>query len=116
MPLSRERLARNQVIFREVNQRLREMLDAVPSGMGDYLCECSDVGCSETIELDTTEYEAIRSMPNVFLIVPGHERLEVERVLVDDNERFMLVEKTRLVDDVELAAALGERPWPSHGP
>ena len=113
MTVSLERLARNQTIFREVNQRLREI--ANPSERRtDYICECSDVGCLETIELETTEYEAVRSMPNVFVIVAGHERLEVERV-IEDNDRFMLVEKTVPVDDVDLTAALGSRPWPTHG-
>lgn len=50
----------------------------------------------------------------MFMIVPGHERLEVDRVL-DDDDRLILVEKTILVDDADLKAALGSRPWPTHG-
>jgi hypothetical protein len=113
MTLSLQRLARNQAIFREVNERLREIADPA-EGLTDYLCECSDVGCRETMQLATIEYEAVRSMPNTFVIVPGHERLEVERV-IDDNDRFMLVEKTIPIDNVDLDAVYGRYPWPSHG-
>jgi hypothetical protein len=104
MPVSLRRLARNQAIFREVNQRLREIASR-PADLTDYLCECSEVGCAATVELDNGEYEAVRSLPNVFVIVPGHERLEVERVL-EDNDRFMLVEKTVLIDDVDLSGLI----------
>ena len=106
-------LARNQVIFHEVNERLREIA-GLAADLTLFVCECGDPCCSEGIELDTIEYAAVRSMPNVFMIVPGHERLEVDRV-IDDSDRVMLVEKTVLVDDADLKAALGSRPWPAHG-
>lgn len=103
MSVSLERLARNQVIFREVNERLREIANT-SAPLTEYLCECSDVGCIETIELDVGEYETVRTIPKVFVIVPGHERLEVERV-IDGNGRFALVEKLVPID----------APPPAHG-
>jgi hypothetical protein len=36
-----QRLARNQVPFREVNERLREVLDD-SAGATEFLCECSN--------------------------------------------------------------------------
>lgn len=111
--ISLERLARNQVIFREVNERLREIADPADD-FNEFACECSDPCCTERLELDNVQYAAVRSMPNVFMIVPGHERLESERV-IDDDDRLMLVEKTTLVDDADLKAAFGSRPWPTHG-
>jgi hypothetical protein len=112
MTLSSERQARNQTIFREVNQRLREIAHRPSERVTEYLCECSDVACRDTIKLEATAYEAVRSTPNVFVIIPGHDRLEVERV-IEDNNRFMLVEKTIPVDDVDLTAVFGNRPWPA---
>ena len=115
MPLSLQRLARNQVIFREVNQRLRGLADAVPDGKTDYLCECSDTNCTEKIELKLFEYEAVRARPKCFFIVPGHERPEVERV-VDHNHRYAIVEKTVPLDEVTTTAlASTEAAWPTHG-
>ena len=115
MPLSLQRLARNQVIFREVNERLRDLADAVPDGKAEYLCECSDVHCTEKIELLVFEYEDVRARPKMFFIVPGHERTEVERV-VDRNHRYAIVEKTVRLDDVTTPAVpSSEEAWPDHG-
>lgn len=118
MNVSTERFARNQRIFREVNERLREVAD--PSiALAQYVCECSHAECSETIELDLVDYDAIRSTPQAFVISPGHERLEHERVVEDANDRFMLVEKVVLIDDAEIRSLLpqhrrGEHPtWPT---
>jgi hypothetical protein len=107
MTVSLQRLARNQAIFREVNERLREIANPT-ADLTDYVCECSAVDCHVTIQLALVEYEEVRSMPNVFVIEPGHERLEVERV-IEENDRFMLVEKTVLVDDVDVSAFRLER-------
>ena len=51
MNVSMERLTRNQGIFREVNERLRHMSDPRTDST-EYLCECSDIDCLETIALD----------------------------------------------------------------
>jgi hypothetical protein len=103
MPLSSQRLARNQVIFREVNERLRELADGVPDGKADYLCECSDVHCADKIELRLPEYESVRARPKSFFIVPGHQRLEVERV-TDELETYMIVEKIVPLDETATQA------------
>ncbi len=93
MGASLERLARNQVLFREVNERIREVLDSADGYPVDFMCECSQTDCTETISLDRDEYEDVRSKGNRFVLVPGHEILDVEQV-VEDNGRFRLVEKT----------------------
>lgn len=103
MPLSTQRLVRNQVIFREVNERLRDLASAAPDGHTDYLCECSDVSCTTKIELKLFEYEAVRARPKTFFILPGHERLEVDRV-VEGNERYTIVEKIVALDDAATRA------------
>jgi hypothetical protein len=100
MSVSLERLVRNQLVFREVNDRIRE----VTEGFGvadpiDFICECSREDCTETVSLAVEEYEGVRSSPTLFVIVPGHETPEVEQV-VDANERFMLVEKIKHADKV----------------
>lgn len=86
------RIARNQVLFREVNERISEVLcsEGDPT---EYLCECTDGNCVGTVSLEREEYERIRSSPNHFVVLPGHELLEVERI-VHQNERFVTVENT----------------------
>src|SRR5215211_1412861 len=57
MAVSLERLAHNQVLFREVNERLREKLDG-SDGATEFLCECSRTDCIETVVLTIAEYES----------------------------------------------------------
>jgi hypothetical protein len=96
--LSDERTARNEILFREINERLDEM--AVPwAKTTDYLCECSELTCSKTIELTTDEYERVRAQATVFVVVPGHERAAIETV-IEENERFLLVRKTVAVEEI----------------
>jgi hypothetical protein len=93
MSVSLERLVRNQLVFREVNDRIREIRTNFDlQGAIDFICECSREDCTETVPLALGEYDGVRASPTRFVIVPGHETLEVEQV-VDVNERFMLVEK-----------------------
>jgi hypothetical protein len=89
--VSAERLARNQATFREVNARVGAVPDPADV-VTEYVCECSDASCRDTIEIEPFEYEAIRSMPNVFAVVRGHEIAGVERVIYE-TDRFVLVEK-----------------------
>jgi hypothetical protein len=113
MPLSTRRHARNQVIFREVNERLRALADAVPDGKADYLCECGDVECAEKIELELSEYESVRARPKSFFIVPGHERLEVEDV-TDELDTYIVVQKIVPLDETATQAlAFTDEKWPS---
>jgi hypothetical protein len=100
MSVSLERLVRNQLMFREVNERIREVVGHLNiKGPIDFICECSREDCTETVALAVKEYEGVRSSPTGFVIVPSHETLEVEQV-VDANERFMVVEKFKLTDEV----------------
>ena len=91
-------LVGNQVIFREVNQRIRELADRFDLKSGAaFICECSSERCVESIALDFDEYKAIRSSPTLFVVVPGHEKLQVENV-VETNDRYAVVEMTRKVE------------------
>ena len=98
MSLSDERLARNEILFREINERLDEM--SIPwSKTTDYLCECSEMSCNKIVELRNDEYERVRSRPTVFVVVPGHQRPNIEKV-VETNEGFLLVEKIVAVEEI----------------
>jgi hypothetical protein len=89
------RLARNEALFREVNESVR----ALEEGNGrdgtlqDFFCECADVDCTIRVKLTNNEYEVARSEGTRFIVACGHERLDVERIVIE-TERFLLVEKT----------------------
>lgn len=51
------------------------------------------------VELTNDQYERIRSRATVFVVVPGHERPEIEQV-IERNETFFLVEKVVAVDEI----------------
>ena len=86
-----ERLARNEALFREVNERIEE----VKSGEGEpieFLCECGSDSCIEVIKLSTDEYEALRSDPATFAVIRGHEIEDIE-VVVSESDHFIVVRK-----------------------
>ena len=89
-----QRLAENEIIFREVNERVRELA----AGHGpdlhvyEFYCECSNADCTFHIEATVADYEAVRAHPARFLVSPAHALPEIERV-VDRHEGWWVVEK-----------------------
>jgi hypothetical protein len=77
------RIGRNEVLFREINERLSELQESfdVFSERGDFVCECGDVSCSEQITMSLGEYEQLRADPELFGVKPGHEIPDVENVV-----------------------------------
>ena len=92
MNLSTERLARNQTLFREVNERVNEVMTPTVS-FREFVCECGDPNCTQSLSVAAGEYEAVRSNPKHFMVARGHGMTEVERA-VFNNDRFLTVEKT----------------------
>ena len=97
MNSTKERLARNQALFREVNERIEEIRAASEP---EFVCECSDTGCIETIHLMPHEYERVRSDSLWFMVRPGHEHPEIERI-VRQEPQYLIVEKLVAVEDLE---------------
>jgi hypothetical protein len=87
------RAAKNEALFREVNERIKDLALDQLSDWSDVLCECSDPHCAATMQVTIGEYEAVRANGTRFALVAGHEDRSIERV-VDRNERFIVVEKT----------------------
>jgi thioredoxin-related protein len=99
MSESLERLARNQSLFREVNERIQylaevnERIGYVAEGAtSEFVCECSNTECISTIELTVAEYERVRSNPTWFVIKRDHDLAQIERVVSRD-DGFAVVEK-----------------------
>ncbi len=97
-----ERAARNEALFREVNERIAETSLGWESERSRAVCECDKVDCLETIEVSLQEYEAVRSNPTRFILVDGHEDPAVERV-VERTDRFVVVEKFGAGAEVAIA-------------
>ncbi|MBW3593133.1 MAG: hypothetical protein KY396_05525 [Actinobacteria bacterium] len=94
-----ERAARNEAVFREVNERIKELTRAQRSERSEVLCECSDSSCVATIDVSMDEYEATRAHGARFAVVAGHEDAAVERI-VERTDRFFVVEKADAAGEV----------------
>jgi hypothetical protein len=88
-----ERAARNEEIFRNVNDRIDESAQQqdVESPL-PFHCECDDASCFGKIDIRRSEYERIVSHRYRFLLIPGHEDPKVERV-VERNDDYVVAEK-----------------------
>ena len=89
--LRRERAARNESAFRELNERTND-LDNDDGPFTVFVCECEDEGCVEPVSLTTKEYEAIRANSNSFFVIPGHETPMVDQV-IEKAENYLVVRK-----------------------
>jgi hypothetical protein len=101
-----ERLAKNEAMFRTLNENILE----IAAGLGgdvpyDFICECATSGCFERLTLTLEQYERVRGDGAHFLLVRGHEDIEIEQV-VDVNADYVVVEK----DGVAGVVALAEDP------
>jgi hypothetical protein len=88
----KHQIARNEALFREVNERVQEISEDRATLTTDFVCECGNADCTESIPLRDEEYEHVRSDPLLFAVVPGHEILDVEEI-VAENVRFNVVRK-----------------------
>jgi hypothetical protein len=89
------RAARNQSLYREVNERVEALnaaFDELLDAGSTWICECADTDCTEPMEFTLAEYEALRARSNRFAVLPGHVYPEVERV-VEDHDGYVVVEK-----------------------
>jgi hypothetical protein len=90
LELQRERAARNQSLFREVNERIEDL--AAPASFAGFICECLDPTCDEQVALTIEQYEHVRAGSNRFFVLPGHHLEDVEEV-VETTDRFLVVAK-----------------------
>jgi hypothetical protein len=88
-----KRVAHNELVFRELNERIEagRWPGDEASGVA-FRCECGDLGCNQLLELAPAAYERVRAHPRRFVVVPGHELPEAETV-VERAGDYLVVEK-----------------------
>jgi hypothetical protein len=89
-----ERLARNEILFRDINEQVEFIaprLDGAERAYAFY-CECSNVDCTLQVPMSLVDYEAVRSDATLFVVAPGHELPEIEEV-VRRSDAFQVVKK-----------------------
>lgn len=105
--LSEKRMAENEVIFRQYNEKIQQGFDnlnelATQTGQTDhsyyeddslhFLCECSDENCRLRVQLRPSRYNEIHERRDHFVIVCGHETQSIEKVIGKETD-FCIVEK-----------------------
>jgi hypothetical protein len=92
-----ERQARNEALFREVNERLERVAMQAEErgwppedGYFEFHCECG--ACPEKVRMTIVEYESVRSQDDRFALHTGHDTPELEGV-VERTDRYVVVDK-----------------------
>jgi len=116
--LRESRAARNEDLFRRLNERLHALAGhtqrtAAATAPGEaperFVCECARTDCSVVVELTPGEYAAVRATGRRFLVYPddSHTSPQLEDI-VERHDRYWVVQKNGEAG-VE-AEALVERP------
>jgi hypothetical protein len=108
--MTAERIARNDPIFRDVNEQINAKAkehntseeQAVP-----FICECADDHCTTIIPLSLGEYDDVRTDSRQFFTAFGHERFEGLVAIVSTNHNHLVVRKSGRARDI--AASLDSR-------
>lgn len=91
---TKARIAANEALFRAVNEKIDDLNSVFATVTETFMivCECGDSGCGEQIEVEAHAYEGVRADPALFMIVPGHDIVEVESI-VARHEKYHVVRK-----------------------
>lgn len=85
------RLAQNEALFREVNERVETLADRLgPDVPYEFLCECANADCTFRISLPLSVYESIRADPQRFVVLPLHYTPEVEDLVIEEDTHWVV--------------------------
>jgi hypothetical protein len=90
----KEKRARTEAIFRDVNERIAESAERFDADSTQFVCECADAQCTDRLAATLDEYEEVREDGAKFMLAPGHHHEDIERV-IEDRGRFEVVEKVQ---------------------
>src|SRR5690348_6540211 len=103
------RTAQNESLFREVNERVKELNESFDAlaRHSEWICECGNTECLEPILMTHEEYEAVRARGSEYFFVKPDEAHVVPRVesIVERHERYWVVQKFGVAADVAKADA-----------
>src|SRR4051794_33743268 len=95
-----EDVALTEAAFRIANERTSRWEERHRDRAQElYLCECAARPCRERIWLTREQYEAVRSDPRRFFVVPGHVIPELETV-VESFATYQVIEKPNALLDL----------------
>jgi hypothetical protein len=86
-----ERIAYNEAWSRDLNKRKIRWMESGLSSP-EFRCECGQADCGSRFPLSSWQWNEVRSRPNRFAVAPGHVAPELE-IVVKEYEDFWIVEK-----------------------
>ena len=85
------RLAQNEALFREVNERVEAVAHQLGTDVPyEFVCECANADCTFRVQISLRTYEAIRSDPKQFVVLPLHYTPEVEDVVAEEDAYWVV--------------------------
>jgi hypothetical protein len=95
MDAREERLARNETLFRAVNENIEKSARSgqIDEHTFEFFCECSNVDCTLLLPMTVGEYEQVRADPRQFVVAPGHELPEIEVVVTRKSEYQVVIKE-----------------------
>jgi hypothetical protein len=93
MDAREHRLAQNESLFREVNERVEAVAHQLgPDVPYEFMCECANADCTFRINLPIATYERVRADSRQFVVLPHHYTPEVEELVLEE-EAYWVVRK-----------------------
>jgi hypothetical protein len=97
------RAAKNESLFREINERVEDLnadFDAFAAlAPPEWVCECSDLQCTEQVAMSVADYEHVRENGTHFLVAVGHERAGVDRI-IESGDAYTVVRKVGVAGEI----------------
>ena len=94
-----ERIAENEVVLREVNERIAEKTsDLEIRGLAgvdetsEYLCSCGRPDCDDLVRMTLTEFAEAHARGDQFVVAHGHDNPEMEEI-VAEHDGYAVVRK-----------------------
>ena len=92
--ISREqRIAFNEAWRRHLNEAWRRAHEGADKGrVTGFRCECGEMNCGSHVRLSAREWDQTRSDSDRFVVAPGHVARDVE-VVIEQHPDFWVIEK-----------------------
>jgi hypothetical protein len=92
-----KQIAENERLLREANDEIERDAREDPGLRREdveieFFCACGRPECDAKLLLTLAEYDAAHAEPDHFIVAPGHENPELERV-VEEHATYLVVEK-----------------------
>jgi hypothetical protein len=88
------RQAKNREHFRVVNEEIAKLADRFSMESQGFLCECSQIGCAEHVQVPLAVYHQVRETPSAYLVGAGHEDPTAEHPVVIHRSYLIVVARS----------------------